>query len=177
MCSMNVWWNSSTLTGSTLDWLFQNLHDQSQSPSSTSKKARCFFFFLLLSYVVSVRLALTSTCGCWVFLFFFFSIVCRCHFRNISLEPLSPQRSVAGILKGEKITYLHFLFSADIQSQQIITCLASVLPELRIIGLLLLDTIMVIIFFSKRLEGIQFRAPEGKAHSDRCIPPAGRQSQ
>lgn len=52
------------------------------------------------------------------------------------------------------------MFSADTQTQLIITCLPSVLPELGIIGLLLLDTIMVIIFISKRFEGLQFRATE-----------------
>lgn len=82
------------------------------------------------------------------------------HFRNTPLEPSSLQRSFAVILKGEKITYLCFLFSADTQTQQIITSLPSVFPELGIIGLLLLDTIIVIIFISKGLEGIQFSATE-----------------
>lgn len=130
-----------------------------------------FFFFLLSAFLCCyVRLALTPSCG------FFFSIFSWYRFRNIPLEPPSPQRSVASILKGEKITYLYFLFSADIQTRWIITCLPSVLPESGIIGLLLLDAIMVIIFISKRLKGRSFRTTEGKAYSDRCIPPAGRKS-
>ena len=42
--------------------------------------------------------------------------------------------------------------------------------------MLLLDTIMGIILISKRLTGVEFRSTEGKAYSDRCIPPAYRQS-
>lgn len=135
------------------------------------QKKQGFFCFLLLSYVVTSDLPLLlseyfSTC-----------------IQLVSFQKYTPGAFVSTEIccryleRRENYLLVVLVLCRNVQTQQIITCLPSVLRELGIIGLLLLDTIMVIIFISKSLEGIQFRATEGKSYSERCIPPAGRRSQ
>lgn len=117
----NTFFSESQADGICISWIIGETKVIQAGSSKTSvaqsrvhslyQKMQVFF----LSYCFLMLLCQTClTPSCEVF---FFSIFSWYHFRNTSLVPPSPQRSVASILKGEKITYLYFLFSADTQTQ------------------------------------------------------------
>lgn len=163
MCFVNEWWNRSYTS-----WLFWNPDDQKQNASSVSEKARVFS--LLTAFLCCyVRPALPSSCR-FLFLLYLVDSILEIHPWSLCFH-----RDLLQVCWKEKITYLYFCSCRYTNPDHHLPALCPLW-----VG----DNWLVIIrhyygyyFHFKKSCRRTVQGTEGKAYSDRCIPPADRQSQ